>query len=79
MTWEEFTFQDRSANQPDSIESQVIAKLGSRLAEFTLDEVEDKLVLRGRARSYHVKQLAQQEVMCLTNRPILHNSIEVRN
>ena len=72
------TFQEFIAEQDNpSIESQVFAKLGGRLHELTLDEVDDQVVIRGRAASYHVKQLAQHEVMSLTTRPILHNRIEV--
>ena len=79
MTWEEFSHQRFSNQCPATIESQVIAKLGSRLREFSLDKIEEKWVLRGQAQSYHVKQLAQQEVMCLTNRPIMSNCIVVRS
>ena len=60
-----------------SIESQVLAKLRGRLCEFFLHEEAGRLVLSGTARSYHVKQLAQQEVMGLTSRPIHRNRIEV--
>ncbi len=36
-----------------------------------------KLVLRGFARTYHAKQLAQHAVMTETEMPILANEIEV--
>lgn len=77
MTWEEFVTERTKIPEHTTIESRVLAKLGSRLREFFLDEVGDQLVLRGKARSYHVKQLAQHEVMAMTNRPILANTIEV--
>jgi hypothetical protein len=35
------------------------------------------LVLQGRARSYHAKQLALQATMEITERPILANEIRV--
>jgi hypothetical protein len=36
------------------------------------------LVLRGRAATYHAKQLAQHAAMELATMPILSNEIEVR-
>lgn len=77
MTWNEYLAAKET--RPRTIESQVLAKLGGRLEEFFLDEVGGQLVLRGKARSYHVKQLALHEVMALTNRPILGNRIEVHH
>lgn len=62
---------------PKSIETQVLAKLGSRLREFCLDVVGGQVVLHGKASSYHVKQLAQHQVMGLTDQPIHSNQIEV--
>jgi hypothetical protein len=35
------------------------------------------LILRGRARCYHIKELAQHAVMQATQLPILINRIEV--
>lgn len=59
------------------IETRVREKLAGRLEDFVVGEVGGKLVLEGRAKSYHVKQLAQREVMALTSTPILHNRIKV--
>lgn len=75
MTWNEYLTERE--NGAGGIESMVLAKLGGRLEEFTLDEVGGQIILRGRAKSYHVKQLAQHEVMALTDRQILGNRIEV--
>lgn len=61
------------------IESKVLAKLGGRLMEFQVAEENGQLVLRGRATSYHVKQLAQHEVMELTATPIRTNRIVVNS
>jgi osmotically-inducible protein OsmY len=61
----------------ERIESQVMSKLRGRLRTFSVDLVSGRLVLRGEARSYHVKQLAQHEVMEMTDRPILSNRIRV--
>ncbi|MFO0945342.1 MAG: hypothetical protein U1D30_05255 [Planctomycetota bacterium] len=59
------------------IASRVREKLAGRLEDFVVGEVGGKLILEGKAKSYHVKQLAQREVMALTSTPILHNRIEV--
>lgn len=79
MTWEETVANAASESGVGRIECQVLSRIGSRLPEFSVDEVENRLVLRGRAVSYHVKQLAQHEVMGLTSIPILSNQIEVVN
>lgn len=60
-----------------NLEDRVAAKLGGRLREFSVGQVGGQLVLHGKASSYHVKQLAQHEVMSLTDQPILCNQIEV--
>lgn len=56
---------------------RVEAELGRRLLDFRVDTVDNFLVLRGRAASYHVKQLVQTVVMQETAHPILRNLIEV--
>jgi hypothetical protein len=78
MTWDELNALGPNGKR-ESIESRVLAKLGGRLEEFFMDEVGGELVLRGTARSYHVKQLAQHEVMNLTSAPIAHNNIKVHS
>lgn len=79
MTWQEHVAFAEPETGIGRIESQVLNKIGSRLSEFSVDEVEDHLVLRGRASSYHVKQLVQHEVMGLTDQRIRSNQIEVLN
>lgn len=76
MTWDELNALG-SHGRRESIESRVLAKLGGRLEEFYMDEVGGQLILGGTARSQHVKQLAQQEVMNLTEAPVIHNHIRV--
>ncbi len=44
---------------------------------FQLIVQNEGLVLRGQARSFHAKQLAQQAVMEATDLPIIANDIEV--
>ena len=77
MTWDEYVLARHRRTAPKSIESQVLAKLGGRLREFFVDVENDQLVLRGNAASYHAKQLAQHEVMALTDQPIRTNRITV--
>lgn len=76
MTAEDRTNRDHGTSAA-LIESRVRAKFAGRLEGFHVDWEDDQLVLGGVARSHYVKQLAQREVMSLTDRPILHNRIRV--
>jgi hypothetical protein len=67
----------KSGAEGGRIESVVRTQIGGRLREFSVEQVGNELVLHGKARSYHVKQLAQHAVMTLTDQPILANQIEV--
>jgi hypothetical protein len=51
--------------------------LRGRLSDFRLELCGQGVILHGRARSYHAKQLAQQAVMRGTELPIVRNGIEV--
>lgn len=57
--------------------AQVRQQLSGRLREFRLELRGRALVLRGHARTYYAKQLAQHAVMRATDFPILQNEIEV--
>jgi hypothetical protein len=59
------------------LEELIRTQLGGRVQEFRLSINEAGLVLRGRAKSHHVKQLAQQAIMDLNRAPITSNEIEV--
>jgi hypothetical protein len=59
------------------LEELVRLRLGGRIREFRLSIRDAGLVLRGRARSHHAKQLAQQALMDLNRAPISCNEIEV--
>jgi hypothetical protein len=52
-------------------------KLRNRLLDFEVVVASEGLVLKGRSRTYYVKQLAQQLVMRTTDLPIAANRIEV--
>jgi hypothetical protein len=58
-------------------EELVRVRLGGRVREFRLSIRDAGLVLRGRAKSHHAKQLAQQALMDWNRAPIRSNEIEV--
>lgn len=66
-----------AAEQIDRIAARVRHQLSGRLRDFRLELTGAGLVLRGRAPTYHAKQLAQHAVMGATDAPILRNEIEV--
>jgi hypothetical protein len=59
------------------LEQHVRCLLVGRVRDFQLVVVDDGLVLRGVAHTYHVKQMAQQAVMERSGLPIRANEIEV--
>jgi hypothetical protein len=61
------------------LEELVRQRLGRRLREFRLSIRDAGLVLGGRTRSHHAKQLAQHALMDMTRAPITANEIEVRD
>ena len=59
------------------LEEQVKSRLSGRLRGFAVVVRDDGLILRGRATTYHAKQLAQHAVMAATQVRIASNDIEV--
>jgi hypothetical protein len=59
------------------VEQHVRSRLIGQVGDFELVVRGEGLVLRGRARSYYAKQLAQHAVMVVTSLPIWANEIEV--
>ena len=59
------------------IEQLVLRRLNGRVRSLKLTVRDNGLVLRGHARTYYAKQLAQHAVMELTQLPIRANEIEV--
>jgi hypothetical protein len=59
------------------LELRVRAQLGSRVRQLALLPREDGIVLRGIARTYHAKQLAQHAVMASIGYRVASNEIEV--
>lgn len=67
-----------AGREVERLANQVQARLGGRVRDLRLVLQDHGLVLRGRAPTYHAKQLAQHAVMTATRLPILANEIEVR-
>ena len=64
-------------NTVTNLETQVQCRLGGQLRDFHVVLQGTGLILRGNAQTYHVKQLAQHEIMQATTLPIVANEIEV--
>jgi hypothetical protein len=61
----------------DQLENRVQSKLSGRIRNLRLLRHGDGVVLRGFARTFYAKQLAQHAVMTESELPILANEIEV--
>jgi hypothetical protein len=59
------------------IEQRLLRRLHGRVRSLKLQVSDNGLVLRGHARTYYAKQLAQHAVKEFTNLPIRANEIEV--
>jgi hypothetical protein len=78
MTWHDVPHEP--ATQPmshEDIAARVMGCLAGQVTALQVDEIAGFLVLVGEATSYHAKQLAQQQVMELSNCPIRRNRIRV--
>jgi hypothetical protein len=63
--------------QLSRLEEHVRTRLGGRVQNLELIVRDDGLVLRGYARTYYAKQMAQHAVMEMVSVPIRANEIEV--
>jgi osmotically-inducible protein OsmY len=68
---------DKTSEEEIRLETHLQTRLGSRVRQVRVESRSHGVVLRGRARTYYAKQLAQQFVMEMTDQPILANEIEV--
>ncbi len=60
------------------IEGHVNRAANGRIRDLHVVYSEDRIILQGRSRTYHAKQLAQQAVLDLTDgHPLLANQIVV--
>ena len=62
----------------ERIEGFIAQRASGRIRDLHVDYSEDAIILQGRSRTYHDKQLAQQAVLDLTDGyPLLTNLIVV--
>jgi hypothetical protein len=59
------------------LETRVLARTGRRIQNLQCELLPERVVLRGRAASYHLKQLAQHGVRDLLPEIPLENAIVV--
>jgi hypothetical protein len=78
---ESLHYEAGSQDARDSLSSQVEAyvreRLGGRVRDFRVTLRDGGLLLQGRSRTHHVKQLVQQAVLEIADRPIIANEIQV--
>ncbi len=71
----------QSASRADlklRLTAQIERRASGRIRDLDVVCSDTSIILRGRSRSYHAKQLAQQAVLDLTDGyPLLTNQIEV--
>jgi hypothetical protein len=68
--------ETRAAEVAD-LETRLQLRLAGRVRDLRLLVRDQGIVLRGRARTYHAKQIAQHAVMEAAGLPIAGNEIEV--
>jgi hypothetical protein len=61
----------------EKLETRVLARTGRRVRNLAIDLTPDRIVLRGMAMTFHIKQLAQQGVREVLPDVRLENAIEV--
>jgi hypothetical protein len=61
----------------EQVEAEIRRRLGDRVNELRVVVTEEGLVLHGRSRTYHAKQLAQHSANEISGLPILANEIRV--
>lgn len=69
-----------STNPPslaEVVRQRLITRIGRRVQDLAVEVGADGVVLRGRAPSYHVKQLAQHEAQAAVPHAHLENAIVV--
>jgi hypothetical protein len=66
------------AAKEDYLESLLQRRFGNRIRDLRIVRSAGGIILKGRAATYHAKQLAQHGAMELTDLPIVANDIEVR-
>ena len=70
--------QGRSKDLAERLEGYIERRASGRIRDLHVVCSDDRIILMGRSRTYHAKQLAQQVVLDLTNgHPALANQIVV--
>ena len=67
----------RTPGETAQLEALVRTRLSGRIQELRVIQHGPGLIIRGRVRTYYVKQLAQHVVMETAKLPIVANEIEV--
>jgi hypothetical protein len=73
----ETSIKDIPAGISERIEAERWRRLAGRVSDLRVVVRDRGLVLQGRSRTQHARQLAQQAVMEITELPILANEIQV--
>lgn len=68
-----------SAQLHRDLEQQVQIRTGRRIRDLSIELSAERVILRGRTKTYHCKQLAQHGVRDLLPRVRLENAIEVEH
>jgi hypothetical protein len=63
--------------EADRIAARVMGRLAGQLTRLRILVRRDGCVLQGQVRSYYAKQLVQEAVRQVTDRPIAENAVEV--
>jgi hypothetical protein len=66
-----------STEEVERVEAAILGRVGSRVSEVRVTVRGEGLVLQGRSRTHHAKQLAQQAAVEFADWPILANEIQV--
>jgi hypothetical protein len=63
----------------DELERHVAVRTGRRVRNLAIELCDERVILRGQASSYHVKQLAQHGILDLLPTVVLENTIVVED
>lgn len=61
----------------EQLEARILSRVAGRVQNLQILVLENGVILKGRARTYHVKQLAQHAVLEMPGVRLLANDIEV--
>lgn len=67
-----------TVQQEEHLENIVQRRLAGRVRDLRIRLHRGGVILQGRAKTYHAKQLAQHAIMELSDLPIVANNIDVQ-